>query len=162
MGQSKDWLQPRDSEFLAVLRALSIVVIVFGHVGGFWIYPPWSEFLQVFVPIFFFISGAVSYNGYLKSESATYYVVKRIIVLLVPYYCMCIIALLVYVVNHAGLPSFSLSSLMKWIAIRAAKEIFRLVHESESRQQRRNHLSRSVDSRSGQSWSVGGSTRIGA
>ena len=47
-----------DSQFLAYLRSLSILVIVFGHIGLFWVYKPYSEFLHVFIPIFFFISGA--------------------------------------------------------------------------------------------------------
>lgn len=117
MGQSKDWLQPHDSEFLAVLRAVSIVVIVFGHVGGFWIYPPWSELLQVFVPIFFFISGAVSYSSYLKSTSTVSYVTRRIVGILIPYYGVCFLALLVYVASHTEFPPFSLSNLIKWMAI---------------------------------------------
>ncbi len=42
-------LSDDDSLFLAYLRGISILVIVFGHVGGFWIFRPYSEFLNVFV-----------------------------------------------------------------------------------------------------------------
>lgn len=52
MSRELTWLNQKDSRFLAILRSLSIFVIVFGHVGGFWLFRPWSEFLHVFVPIF--------------------------------------------------------------------------------------------------------------
>ncbi|MBU0701367.1 acyltransferase family protein [bacterium] len=106
MGVTSNWLQQQDSEFLAVLRSLSIFVIVFGHVGGFWFYPPWTGFLHVFVPIFFFISGAVSYNGFLKSPSIVQYLSKRIIGLLIPYYFICIVALFVFVIQNDKFPDF--------------------------------------------------------
>jgi len=112
-----DWLERRDSEYLLVLRALSIFVIVFGHVGGFWFFPPWSEFLQVFVPIFFFISGAVSYNSFIRSKSTIQYLKKRIFGILVPYYCICIFSLLVYLIVNRSLPAVSVVNIMKWLTI---------------------------------------------
>ncbi len=117
MGVKSEWLLPQDSEFLAVLRSLSIVIIVFGHVGGFWFYRPWTEFLHVFVPMFFFISGAVSYNGFLRKPSVTQYLSKRIIGLIAPYYCICTIALFVFLMQHANLPKFNLSNLIRWATI---------------------------------------------
>ena len=116
-GTSRDWLQPQDSEFLTVLRSLSIFIIVFGHCGGFYFYRPWSEFLHVFVPVFFFISGAVSYNGFLRKTTVAQYLSKRIIGLLIPYYCFCMIALIVFVVQHAKFPEFDLGNFMKWATI---------------------------------------------
>lgn len=117
MDVSNDWIKQRDSDFLLVLRALSIFIIVAGHLGAFWIWRPWSEFLHVFVPIFFFISGAVSYNAYLKSNSVVFYLKKRIIGILIPYYCICILALIVFVLIHGKLPSFSLDNLLRWLTI---------------------------------------------
>jgi peptidoglycan/LPS O-acetylase OafA/YrhL len=92
-------------------------MIVFGHVGGFWFFPPWSEFLQVFVPIFFFISGAVSYDSFIRSKSTVHYLKKRIFGILVPYYCICIFSLLVYLVINRSLPSFSVMNVVKWLTI---------------------------------------------
>ena len=123
MGVTSDWLQARDSEYLAFLRSVSIFVIVFGHVGGFWFYPPWTEFLHVFVPIFFSISGAVSYNVFLRKRSVPQYLSKRIIGLLAPYYCICIIALLVFVIQNSKLPEFNLPNLIKWVTITPTNSI---------------------------------------
>lgn len=117
MAATDDWLLKYDSEFLLVLRSLSILVIVFGHVGGFWVYRPYSEFLHVFVAIFFFISGAVSYNGFLKSKSIATYIKKRAVGLLVPYYGICIISLVLYVSIYLSLPAFSWRNFLKWITI---------------------------------------------
>lgn len=116
MKSSKEFLQKRDSEFLKILRSISILGIVLSHLGG-WLFPPWTELLLVFVPVFFFISGAVSYNMFLKSKSVTEYLLKRMIGLLVPYYCICILALCVFVIQHIELPVFVLGNLMKWITI---------------------------------------------
>lgn len=112
-----DWLKQEDSQFLKILRAISIFVIVFGHVGGFWIYRPWSEFLHVFVSIFFFISGAVSYNGYIKRKNIAQYVYKRIVGLLVPYYCICIFAFFIFLLQHSSFPDLYIYNLIKWITI---------------------------------------------
>jgi peptidoglycan/LPS O-acetylase OafA/YrhL len=46
-------LSDADSHFLAYLRGIAILVIVFLHVGGGWFFIPYSGFLQVFVPVFF-------------------------------------------------------------------------------------------------------------
>jgi fucose 4-O-acetylase-like acetyltransferase len=115
--RSDNWLQHSDSEYLKVLRALSIVMIVFGHVGGAWFYRPWTEFISIFVAIFFFISGAVSYNGFLKSYTTKDYLIKRIIGLIVPYYITCLIALIVYIFVNASLPAVSANNLLRWITI---------------------------------------------
>lgn len=106
-----------------MLRSLSILTIVFGHVGGFWIYPPWSEFLHVFVPIFFFISGIVSYNGFLKSQSIGQYLAKRSIGLLVPYYLLCFISLSLFILQNSRLPEFDIGNFLKWILLTPTNDI---------------------------------------
>lgn len=116
-SEGGQWLSRDDSDYLALLRAVSIFVIVFGHVGGFWVFPPWSEFLQVFVPVFFFISGAVSYNSFLKAPRAGQYLGRRLVGILIPYYCLCVLALAVYLVINRSLPDFSFVKLVKWLAI---------------------------------------------
>lgn len=117
MAATNEWLQRQDSEFLAVLRSLSILTIVFGHVGGYWFFPPWSELLHVFVPVFFFISGAVSYNGFVNRVNTSQYLLKRIVRLLVPYYCMCAIALAVFALQHGKLPEFDFGKLIQWLMV---------------------------------------------
>lgn len=123
MSMTNEWLQPRDSEFLVILRSLSIFIIVFGHVGGFWVYPPWTEFLHVFVPIFFFLSGAVSYNAFLRRTSVAQYLLKRILGLLIPYYAICIFALFVFLAQQAHLPAFNSENFIKWLTIAPSDSI---------------------------------------
>ena len=117
------WLQQRDSEYLYVLRAVSIFVIVLGHVGGFWFWRPWSEFLHVSVPVFFFVSGAVSYNSFLQGKSLSLYIKKRVTGLIIPYYCICFLALLVYLVLTKRLPKFSLGYFLDWLTITPGNKI---------------------------------------
>jgi len=116
-------LSSDDSRFLAYSRGMAILVIVFGHVGGFWFLPPYSEFLYVFVPVFFFLSGAVSYFSYLRSKTTAEYLRKRLIGLLVPYYLLCILSLTVYVGVRATLPALSLGKVVSWLSIRPTGDI---------------------------------------
>ncbi len=112
-----------DSEFLAMVRAVSIGVIVLGHVGGFWFFRPYSEFLHVVVPVFFFISGVFAYASYSKSSSATTYYGKRIPQLLIPYYMLCVLSLLVYVVQHDAFPNILQRELIHWLDMTPSNDI---------------------------------------
>ena len=116
-------LSQNDSEYLSYLRSLSIFVIVFGHVGGFWFYRPYTEFLHVFIPVFFFISGAVGLLSFNRSSSIKGYYYKRIIGLLIPYYLLCLISLIVFVCTCKQLPEFDIGNLLKWIEIRPSPDI---------------------------------------
>jgi peptidoglycan/LPS O-acetylase OafA/YrhL len=116
-------ISPADSKFLAYLRALSIFVIVFGHVGGFWVFKPYSEFLHVFVPVFFFISGAVSYYSFNRAPSTLAYYKKRLVGLLVPYYLLCLLSLAVYIATRHHFPSVDINSLWRWLQIRPSNAI---------------------------------------
>ena len=116
-------LSAADSKFLSYLRSFSIFIIVFGHVGGFWVYPPFSEFLHVFVPVFFFISGAVSYLSFKRSPVLSKYYLKRFIGLLVPYYLLCLLVLLAYVMSTGAMPLFDFANLIKWLQIRPSDDL---------------------------------------
>lgn len=119
----RNWLQLEDSNYLKILRSISIFAIVFGHVGGFWMYPPWSEFLNVFVPVFFFLSGAVSYNGFIREGNVFQYLSRRIIGLLVPYYGICIIAFAVFIIENRAFPVFNVVNLARWVTVTPGNSI---------------------------------------
>ena len=106
-----------DSQFLTYLRSLSILVIVFGHIGLFWVFKPYSEFLHVFMPIFFFISGAVSYGSYCRSGNLFKYYKKRFVSLLVPYYLLVFVQFSVFIWANMGVSNLSFSDLLRWIFI---------------------------------------------
>ena len=112
-----------DSSFLAYLRSLAIFVIVFGHVGGFWAFRPYSEFLHVFISMFFFISGAVSYYSFRRLPHVRSYYAKRIVGLLVPYYLLCILSLLVYCIINHKFPCLDIGNVLRWIQIRPSNAI---------------------------------------
>lgn len=107
-----------DSRFLANLRSISILMIVLGHVGLGWIFKPWSEFIAVFVTIFFFISGAVSYHSYLRTNTVWVYYIKRIGGLYIPYLLLCFLCLLVYLFQQGTLPDFNFDKFLAWLEIR--------------------------------------------
>lgn len=116
-------LSNNDSIFISYLRGLSIFIIVFGHVGGFWFYRPYSEFLHVFVPIFFFISGAVSFYSYNKVRNTKSYFIKRITGLIIPYYLTCVLALVVFLIINQELPVYNIDKILKWIMIKPSNDL---------------------------------------
>lgn len=112
-----------DSGFIAYLRSLSICAIVFGHVGGFWVFRPYSEFLHVFVPVFFFLSGAVSCYSYERSPSVAQYYIKRLTGLLVPYYLLCLLQLVLFVCENGHMPSYNFENILLWLQLRPVNDI---------------------------------------
>ncbi len=110
-------LTNEDSEFLAYLRGFSIFIIVFGHVGGFWFYNPFSQFLTVFVPVFFFISGAVSFNSFKRNDNLLEYYQKRLSGLLIPYYFFCFLCLITFLLVQRHWPHFNSHDLVSWLQI---------------------------------------------
>jgi len=119
-----------DSQFLAHLRALSIFVIVFGHVGGFWIFGPSSKFLLVFLAFFFFISGVVSFVSLERYPSLPKWIFRRFLSLYVPYLLFCLVPLGVYIFLYRSLPHFSLKSFFDWLKMYPASsyKIYPLGH----------------------------------
>lgn len=106
-----------DSEFLGITRAAFILVMVMCHVGAMWFWRPYSEFLAVVVPAFFFMSGSVSYYSFNKSPSTAAYLKKRVFQLLLPYYVMCLFVLFVSIFLNRGMPLFSISALVCWLTL---------------------------------------------
>lgn len=111
------------SDNISFLRGISIFVIVFGHVGGFWFYRPYSEFLHVFIPLFFFLSGGVTIFSYNNSKTLKEYYFKRIVSLLLPYYLVCLLSLGVYSVVHGTLPHIDFDHLNMWLQLRPSNDI---------------------------------------
>jgi peptidoglycan/LPS O-acetylase OafA/YrhL len=115
-------LADNDSRFLAYLRGLAIIGIVLSHLGG-WLFPPYTNFILVVVPLFFFISGTVSYYSFLRSSTTSQYLQKRLTSLLVPYYLACLLCLFVYMLTHSSLPEITLGTLGAWLAIRPTRDL---------------------------------------
>ncbi len=106
-----------DSILLTYLRSISMLVIMFGHSGGFRLYKPYSEFLHAFVPIFFFISGVFSYHSFNRSTSVVNYYIKRYSRILIPYYFTCLISTCIFIVQNKKLPELNLINIIMWLQI---------------------------------------------
>jgi peptidoglycan/LPS O-acetylase OafA/YrhL len=114
---SAEFLTKEDSEFLSIVRGAFIVIMVFCHVSGMWFWRPYSEFLAVVVPTFFFMSGAVSFPSYFRTTSTSSYIVRRFWQLLIPYYLMCVICLVVSIALNHGIRGWTAENLIRWLTI---------------------------------------------
>ncbi|MDT0582635.1 acyltransferase family protein [Brumicola blandensis] len=116
-------ISAEDSQKISYLRAFAIIAIVFGHIGGFWFYVPFSSYLYIVVPLFFFLSGAVSRISFNRTFSLKEYYGKRVVNLLIPYYLLCFICLIVYLSQNGTFPDFNLTKLNYWLQIRPIMDI---------------------------------------
>lgn len=116
-------LQVPESDYLRYLRGFSIFGIILQHLCR-WIYMPYSDFIFApFVPIFFFLSGSVTFHSYKQDGSLWIYYSKKMVKLLVPYYLICIFSLMVYVVMNSSLPVFDMQKVLMWLKITPSNEI---------------------------------------
>ncbi len=83
-----------DRDYLDLLRGMSITRVVLVHLGLSWFLPPYSEYVHTFMPLLFFVSGAVSYFSFLRSKNLLLYLYKRIASIYVPYAFLIIVLFL--------------------------------------------------------------------
>lgn len=83
-----------ERDFIDCLRGLSILRVVLGHLGLFWLMRPYSEFLHALLPLLFFVSGAVSFGSFLRSDDNRRFLLRRLVVIVSPYYALVVLALL--------------------------------------------------------------------
>ncbi len=69
------------------------------------------------VALFFFISGAVAYPSWVRNPGWADYFKKRLPGLFIPWYLICLLALLVYGVQHGQLPQWSAEHLYRWLTM---------------------------------------------
>lgn len=123
-------LHPSDSRYIDRLRGASILRVVLVHLGLSWVFVPWSEFVHAFLPILFFVSGAVSYYSFRRARSNREFLAKRWLALAVPYYLLAIIAFSVLWTATGALPeAMDLGAAMHWVLFSPPKatEPFHLV-----------------------------------
>lgn len=106
-----------DFNYLNILRGASILRVMLVHLGLSWFYPPYSQYVGIFFPVLFFVSGAVSYNSFSRSGSIVLHLRKRLIDTLLPYYIfMCIVFILGFF-SEGHLYLASNEEILKWIFI---------------------------------------------
>lgn len=85
--QSASYHISKDNQhYIDVLRGLSIIRVLLAHLGLSWFFPPYSQYISVLFPLLFFVSGAVSFYSYCRSEGVREYAIKRFVLILVPFY----------------------------------------------------------------------------
>lgn len=108
-------LSKNDSDYLDILRGISIVRVVLVHLGLSWVFPPYSEMVLVFLPLLFFVSGAVSFYSFHRSKSISEYLVKRLITISVPYFVIVVFSFSVIWAINIEIPPLNLYVIYQWI-----------------------------------------------
>jgi len=111
-----------DRKYIDLLRGFSITRVVLVHLGLSWFYSPYSNYIHAFLPILFFVSGAVSFNSYQKSHNNTKYLLKRLLSIAVPYYLILICAFVFVWFIEKRLPVFYLGELVNWLTFNVSAE----------------------------------------
>ena len=94
-------LTAEDAHYINIMRGLSILRVVLVHLGLSWFYPPYSQYIGIFLPVLFFVSGAVSYYSFLRSRSIIEYLIKRLVLVIVPFYVFAVLVLLITAVFYS-------------------------------------------------------------
>jgi len=108
-------LSKNDSAYIDLLRGISIIRVVLVHLGLSWIFPPYSEVIHVFLPILFFVSGAVSVFSFYRADSVTDYLLKRLISTSVPYFVVIFISFSVIWILNKKIPEINYYIIYQWI-----------------------------------------------
>lgn len=106
-----------DFHYLNILRGASILRVMLVHLGLSWFYPPYSQYVGIFFPVLFFVSGAVSYGSFSRNSSIKQYARKRLVDTLLPYYVFMLIVLVLGFFTEGNLYLVSFEELLKWIFI---------------------------------------------
>lgn len=105
-----------DIYYIDIMRGLSILRVMLVHLGLSWFYPPYSQYIGIFLPVLFFVSGAVSYYSFLRAGTTIEYLLKRIILIIVPFYVFAVFVFFITAITYPErLPE--LSRLPSWLVV---------------------------------------------
>ena len=113
-------LQSNDSAYLNLLRGASVIRVMLVHLGLSWFYPPWSYYIGIFLPILFFVSGAVSFQNYLNKPFGVF-LFKRIIGLWIPFFLLTIPVVLIFSSRNLSVDTVSLT---RWLLLWPPQSLF--------------------------------------
>lgn len=114
------YMSSSDREFVDILRGASILRVVLAHLGLLWFYPPYSQYIGVFLCLLFFISGAVSYGSFLRSSSPSFYLIRRLLLIVIPFY---VFSCIVLVTQVAFFPDMGVGNLVRWLLVWPALDL---------------------------------------
>jgi peptidoglycan/LPS O-acetylase OafA/YrhL len=115
--KTPDRIAADDTKFLDRVRGFSILRVVLVHLGLSWFFPPYSQFIHVFLPLLFFVSGAVSFFSFKRAPSILNYTLRRTFSIVMPYYVIVVAAFIFLWVRDLSLPNFNFISLLNWVTI---------------------------------------------
>ena len=117
MMQKKELALTEDKEhYIDIMRGLSILRVMLVHLGLSWFYPPYSQYIGIFLPVLFFVSGAVSYYSFTRARTTAEYLLKRVVLIIVPFYVFAaFVFFITAIIYPEKLPE--LSSLPSWLVV---------------------------------------------
>lgn len=86
-------LDESDILFIDIIRGGAILRVMLMHLGLGWFFMPYSTMFTLFFPVLFFVSGAVTFNSFLKSKSSILFLFRRISLILIPYLIFMLMAI---------------------------------------------------------------------
>jgi peptidoglycan/LPS O-acetylase OafA/YrhL len=109
-------ITPENQHYINIMRGISILRVVLVHLGLSWFYPPYSQYIGIFLPVLFFVSGAVSYYSFIKSSSLTEFLIKRLVLILTPFYIFAAIVIFLDAsIYDGGFPE--MDQLLRWLFV---------------------------------------------
>jgi len=109
-------LTDEKKHYIDIMRGISILRVMLVHLGLSWFYPPYSQYIGIFLPVLFFVSGAVSYYSFKRARNSMEYLVKRVILIIMPFY---VFSIFVYFLTLALYPEKlpAASDLISWLVV---------------------------------------------
>ncbi|MFT5924294.1 MAG: hypothetical protein ACI9LE_001293 [Paraglaciecola sp.] len=104
-------IEPINRRYLDTLRGASILRVMLAHLGLSRFFIPYSQYISILLPVFFFVSGAVSFNSVLNSKNKPYYFVNRYIALITLFLVFLFPFLLLLILNEHTLTGYGV---FKW------------------------------------------------
>lgn len=115
-------LSPHDELFIDRLRGLSILRVVLVHLGLSWILTPYSEYVLAFLPVLFFVSGAVTFFSFRRASSTLRFMVRRVLMLTIPFYLIAFLTVGASLFDPSLLNIASWGDLVRWATLNPPTE----------------------------------------
>lgn len=105
-------INAKDREYLDILRGASILRVMLAHLGLSWFFIPYTQYISIFLPVFFFVSGAVTYNSIVNSKNQRFFFINRYITLISPFLIFSLPFLLTNIASGQSVPFLELIKLL--------------------------------------------------
>lgn len=107
--------------FIDYMRGASVLRVVLVHLGLGWFFLPYSQYVGILFPILFFVSGAVSFNSFIKADSKSLYLAKRVSGITIPFLLFMMPVALLY--SNSSF-SIDIPSIINWLILTPNSSLF--------------------------------------